>query len=442
MKKIIGIVFGVTVLASSLFVMGCSKKAESSSSSSENVDKISIMFQGSDAEQAAIKATTERFTKETGISVELLYTPHDSYTSKLAGYYAGNKLPDVISIDGPNLASLVWSGYVTGVEPYIDADIFADMTESNKSQCVYPIDNKYYAIGQADSTVLLFANKKYLNAVGARIPTSVADAWTVQEFDEILGKLAALDEVTWPLDLMWSWNIAGSEWGTYAFYETLVSAGTDIINRDTWTAEGTLNNSKAVEVLSYFQKWNKNGWIVPKSAGDNTLYNDKRQSAIAWNGNWSYSAMSTNMGDDLVAIPLPNFGTGTRSPNATWIWGIAKTSSEAKKVAAGKLLSFMMKDTQFLDDLIPTGSFPALKTFAARCTDYTDPTKMAIAYEQAEHAVARPAHPAYPIITMEFSNAFESILNGADIQATLNKAAKAIDDDIADNDGYPPFGNK
>ncbi|HAH61559.1 MAG TPA: ABC transporter substrate-binding protein [Treponema sp.] len=434
MKKLLGAIT-VTVLASIVTLAGCKGKNTVADSG-----KVSIMFQGSDAEQAAIKATTERFTQKTGIEVELLYTPHDSYTEKLAGYISNKDMPDIISIDGPNLASLAWGGHITSIEDYIDKDVIADMTKSNVEQCTYPVDKKLYAIGAADSTVLLYCNRKYLNEINARIPTSVNDAWTVEEFDDILAKLSKLPEVKWPLDIMWAWNIAGSEWGTYGFYECLTSAGSDLIDRTSWKTDGTLNNEAAVKTLTYFQRWNKNGWIVPKSAGDNTLYNDKRETAIAWNGNWAYQAIFAAMGDDAVAVPLPNFGKGTRTPNATWIWGITATSKNKKE--AGQLLSFMMKDTQWMDALKAVGAYPALKSFAARCEDYNDPSKMAIAYEQSNYAVSRPLHPAYPTITLEFANAFESVLNGTDAKAALDKAAKAIDADITDNDGYPPFGKQ
>lgn len=442
MKKLL---FIITIL-SLICVTGCTKKASGDKSAasdgaakSAGKESVSIMFQGGDNEQAAVKGVTERFTKDTGIEVEMLYTPHDSYTEKLASYISNKNMPDIISVDGPNLATMVWGGHITAIEDYIDKDIIADMTPSNVMQCSYPLDDKLYAIAPTDSTVLLFANKSYLEKIGARIPTSVSDAWTIDEFDEILGKLAALDEVRWPLDIGWSMNIAGSEWGTYAFYECLVSAGTDIINRETWKATGTLNSDAAIKVLSYFQKWNKNGWITPKGAGDNTLYNDKHESAICWSGNWGAAPIFAAMGDGAVAIPLPNFGNGTRSPNATWIWAI--TSASTQKTNAGKLLSYMNKDTQYLNELKAIGLYPALKSFAATCEDYNDPKRMAIAYEQSNCAVARPPHPAYPIITLEFANGFEAILNGADVKATLDKEAKAIDDDIEDNDGYPPFGD-
>jgi multiple sugar transport system substrate-binding protein len=427
MKKSLSII-GAAVIAVSLLT-SCGKKEVS--------DSISIMFQGSDAEQAAIKECSERFTEKTGTKVELLYTPHDSYTSKLASFIKNKNVPDIISIDGPVLATLAWSGVIRNIEPYIDSEIINDMTPSNKAQCTYPVDNKLYAISYADSTVLLYCNKTYLDKIGARIPKSVDDAWTADEFDDILTKLSQLEEVTWPLDLMWAWNIAGSEWGTYAFYETLVSGGSDIINRNTWQADGTLNSAESEKVLQYFQKWGTNGWIVPKSAGENTLYNEKKQTAIAWNGNWNYQVCKASMGDDVIALPLPNFGKGTRTPNATWIWGISTDSKNPEK--AGQFLSFMHTDTQFLDAMEENGCYPALNKFAARCESYMDKNQMAIAYEQAKYAVSRPIHPAYPTITLAFSDAFEAILNGADIKSELDKAAKRIDEDINDNDGYPPF---
>ena len=36
--------------------------------------------------------------------------------------------------------------------------------------------------------------------------------------------------------------------------------------------------------------------------------------------------------------------------------------------------------------------------------------------------------------------AIDSAFNGGDVKAALAKAAKTIDDDIDDNDGYAPFG--
>jgi multiple sugar transport system substrate-binding protein len=50
--------------------------------------------------------------------------------------------------------------------------------------------------------------------------------------------------------------------------------------------------------------------------------------------------------------------------------------------------------------------------------------------------VPRTISPAWPFINTTFSQAVQSIWDGADPQEALTKAAKAIDQDYADNNGY------
>jgi multiple sugar transport system substrate-binding protein len=165
-KRIFISLLAVLMACSAVFAGGQGEAAPS--------NKVSIMFQGPDTEQAAIRDSARRFTDATSIEVELLFTPHDSYTEKLAGYISAKQLPDVIQLDAPNLSNLVWSGYIEEIAPHISDALVADMTLSNKAQCTYPIDGKLYAISQIDSTVLLYANKTYLERWGPVFP----DRWT------------------------------------------------------------------------------------------------------------------------------------------------------------------------------------------------------------------------------------------------------------------------
>ena len=50
--------------------------------------------------------------------------------------------------------------------------------------------------------------------------------------------------------------------------------------------------------------------------------------------------------------------------------------------------------------------------------------------------VPRTISAAWPVINDTFSKAFWAIWQGGDAQTELDKAAKAIDLDYADNDGY------
>jgi len=427
MKRMMVLV--LVVLSSAMVFAGGQEEADSS---------VSVMFQGGEPEVAAVTAALERFTAATGIEVEPLYTPHNVYSERLAGYINSGNMPDVLQFDGPGLFNYVWSGHVAPIAGHITAGAIDDMTASSIAMTTYPLDGELYAASHQDSTVLLYGNRSYLEKVGARIPTSIDDPWTGEEFNRILADLAELDEVTWPLDIMAAYGTR-TEWATFGFSPIVQSFGADLINRTTWQADGTINSRAAISALEMVQRWNENGWIVPASAGDNQLFNEDRAAALAWSGHWFWPAAYDALGDDLVAIPLPDFGTGAVSPNGSWVWTISEASE--KKDLAGQLISFLLSDEEFLADLRDLAVFPGLKSFLAMSDVFTDPDRMAIASAQSATAVSRPPHPAYPVITQAFFTAFDDILGGADVKRALDNAAAAIDEDIADNEGYPPFGN-
>ena len=326
------------------------------------------------------------------------------------------------------------------IDALIDKALLDDLTASNISQGTYPPDKKLYATSLIDSTVVIYASKKQLEALKVRIPKGVDDAWTGDEFQALLKTLSTQPGVKWPIDLFRAYGTK-TEWLPYAFEPILVSSGCDLINRETWKAGGTFDSKACIDAMAMMGGWVKNGWVVPQSAGGNQFYANGRPAALAWGGFWFYSEAVKAMGDDLIVLPLPKFGAKGASPNGTWIFAISKTASDPK--LAGKFLSFMIEDQKYQAAYRDHSGFPGLKSFAAASPLYAPGGAMAVAFEQASKtAVPRPLHPAYPAITLAAQVAINNIFDGADPKAELTKAAKAIDADIADNDGYPPFGQK
>jgi multiple sugar transport system substrate-binding protein len=397
--------------------------------------KISVMFQATGAEGESFKALFDRFTRDTGIKVEPMFIPHDTYFEKFSANVAAKRVADVMQLDAPFLANFVWNGYLSPLDGLVDAKIIADLTPSSVYQGTYPIDGRLYALGNADSTVLLYGSKKLLKAAGVRIPTGLKDAWTKAEFDAALDKLAKVPGVKWPLDIMRAYGVK-TEWATYAFQPVFESFGGKLIDPKTWKASGALDSPESVAAATEIQSWVKKGYVVPASSGTNALQRDQDKCALAWCGNWGWNDYYSIMKDDLVAIPLPNFGKGVKSPNGTWIWAITKSSRNPK--AAAKFLNYLATDKQFIKE--SPGAFPGLKAWAAEMPAYTDPAKMKVAFDQSTVAVPRPVYPGYPVLTASFQTALDNILSGADPKAELTKAAAAIDQDGADHDGYPPFG--
>ena len=400
-------------------------------------EKISVMFQQTGPGAEALKGLFDRFTKATGIKVEPQYVPHDTYFEKFTANVAAKRVADVMELDAPFLANFVWNGYLVPLQGMIAQKVIDDLTPSSVYQGTYPIDDRLYALGNTDSTVLLYGSKKLLKAAGVRIPTSIKDAWTKAEFNAALDKLAKVPGVKWPLDIYRAYGVK-SEWATYAFQPVIESFGGKLIDLKTYRAAGALDSAESVAALTEIQGWVKKGYVVPASSGTNALYRDADKCALAWGGNWIWSEAYPIMKDDLVAIPLPNFGTGVKSPNGTWIWAMTKSSRNPK--AAAKFLNFLATDKEYIKGCNAAGAFPGMKTWAAAMPIFTDPTKMKVAFDQSNVAVPRPVYPGYPVLTASFMTALDNILSGADPKTELSKAAAAIDQDGADHDGYPPFG--
>ena len=401
---------------------------------------IQVMHQGDPGFVAAYGKVAERFeAANPDVDIQFIYAPHDAYNEKFSAAVMAKQLPDVMELDAPFLANYVWSGYLQPIKPLIDKDLLDDMTESNIAQGTYPIDKDLYAIGLTDSSVVLYGNKKYLEAIGARIPKSVDDAWTREEFETYLEKLSKLDGVKWPIDTFRGYGIK-TEWITYAYGPILQSAGCDLIDRKAWKSEGTLDSDACVDALAMMQKWVKNGWVVPQSAGTNQFFAEGNPAALALGGHWVYAEAAATMKDNIVVLPLPKFGAKGASPNGTWIWAITKTSKHPD--IAAKFISFLLKDKEYRAYVASQSGYPGLKSFAAESPLYANGGPMAIAFEQASKtAVSRPPHPAYPTITSAFMQAVDEAFNGGDPKEALTSAAKKIDEDIEDNGGYPPFGD-
>lgn len=399
---------------------------------------VHVMHQGDPGWVKAYGDVAKRFEEANpDVDIELIYAPHDAYNEKFSAAVMSKQLPDVMELDAPFLANYVWSGYLQPIKPLVDQDLLDDMTESNISQGTYPIDKELYALGLTDSSVVLYGNKKYLEAIGARIPKSVDDAWTREEFEGYLEKLSKLEGVKWPIDTFRGYGIK-TEWITYAYGPLLESAGCDLIDRKTWTAGGTLDSEACVKALTMMQTWVKNGWVVPTSSGTNQFYAEGQPAALAMGGHWFYAEAAAAMKDNIVVMPLPKIGEKGVSPNGTWIWAISATSENPD--IAGKFLSFMLKDKDYREYAKTQSAYPGLKSFAAESPLYAEGGPLAVAFEQASKtAIARPPHPAYPTITSAFMQAVDKIFNGGDVQEALTAAAKKIDEDIEDNAGYPPF---
>ena len=84
----------------------------------------------------------------------------------------------------------------------------------------------------------------------------------------------------------------------------------------------------------------------------------------------------------------------------------------------------------------PPGTTPATEESEL----YAPDGALALFSEQltTDVSVPRPQTPAYPTITTAFATAVQEISEGKDVQESLDEAVAVIDEDIEENQGYPP----
>jgi len=368
------------------------------------------------------------------IKLNLVELPEGDYNQQVQAAAVAGQLPCLLDFDGPFVYNYVWGGYLIPLDDYFTQDELSDFLPSIIAQGTYR-DGRLYSLGQFDSGLAIWARKSYLEAAGVRIPT-VEKPWTGDEFNAALEALAALPQTEYAIDLKMNYApSAPSEWLTYGFSPILQSFGADLIDRQKYeSSEGVLNGPKAVAAMEMIQGWFKKGYANAHAATDDCFTSGA--CALAWVGHWTANDHIQAVGDDLMLLPMPDFGTGPKTGMGSWNWGI--TSACKHPEAAAKVLKFLLEPENIKIMTDANGAIPARisvfeadKRFAPGGLLYTF-----VAQLKAGWGVPRPITAAYPTITTAFSTAFRNIADGADVQTELDKAVDKIDADLKANNYY------
>ncbi|MEU6251530.1 sugar ABC transporter substrate-binding protein [Streptomyces sp. NPDC047043] len=392
--------------------------------------------QGQASEATALQNAVKTFNSaQKKVKVKLTLIPDTDYTKTITATDAA-KLPDVMEFDGPTMASFVYNQKLAAIDDYVSAKTLGNATDAIKAEG--EIDGKHYGLGMYDSGLGIYGNKKLLDAAGIKYPTGLSDDWTAAEFTAAVKKLAAKDSDGKSLDLQESGGYA-NEWGTYGFAPIVWSAGGSLLKDG--KAAGALDTSAVASALKTFQGWKK--YTDPNTDGNAFA---KGRVALSWVGHWMYPAYSKALGKDLVVLPLPDFGDGPKTGQGSWAWGIGANTKNGK--AAGAFLDSLLNDTNVTAMTTANGAPPGTKSVLAKSSLYKQGGPLQLFADQLAKpcgdsditkscvAVTRPVTAGYPTVTAKFSQALSDVYGGADPKGALAKAARAIDQDFSDNDGY------
>jgi multiple sugar transport system substrate-binding protein len=386
---------------------------------------------GQAAERQILQHQVDQFNQQNNsVDIMLTFIPERDYNAQVQAAALAGDLPDILEFDGPYLYNYIWQGHLLPLEALLPAPVIDDLLPSIVVQGSY--GQHLYSVGVFDSGLGLYARKSALNRIDARIPQSAADAWRIEEFNNVLHELAQQDDDGAVLDLKLNYT---GEWFSYGFSPVLQSAGADLINRDTYqNSTGELNSDAAIAAMKHVQNWIQNDLVDPNL--DDAAFVSGRV-ALSWAGHWEYSRYKQAWQDDLVVLPLPDFGQGSMTGQGSWNWGITANCKHPQ--AAAEFIRFLLQTDQVVAMSNVNGAVPGTRSAVQRSATYGEKGDLQLFADQLMQGVAipRPGTPAYPIITTAFQQAFQQIRNGANVEQALDTAAKTIDQDIRDNQGYP-----
>ena len=378
-----------------------------------------------------VKQAADAFNRRQHVyRVEFESSQRRDYANWVHRQAANGTLPCVLDLDGPFLAEFAWPHYLQPIDRFVPRAMRADFLPSILAQGSY--QGKLYSLGQFESGVVMWGNRRYLRAAGARIPTLRAP-WSLAEFEQVLARLKGLKELAHPISFSF-FNGRGNEFFSYGYTPILLGFGGDLIDRAPGGhAKGVLDGPRSVDAVAHLKRWYAAGWAStseqPSDLGEGKI-------ALYWNGHWAYRNSRKALGDDLVLLPLPDFGHGIKTGMGSWNWGIASTCKNPD--GAWAFIAELMTSESILRMTNLNGAVPARRSALRRSPLYGANGPLRLIVQQLElGGVPRPITPAYGTISRAFRAAVDTSVRGGDPQAELSKAAAAIDQHIDAYQGYP-----
>ena len=377
-----------------------------------------------EAYKESVEAFNEKYDGQYFADVEFI-PRNDSgggYSDKINASVMSGDLPDVITVDGPNVAAYASNNIIQPL---------ADLTDEERSAYLDSIidqgtyNGKLYALGAMESSVGLYYNKDLLEEAGIEVPDA-DHPWTFSEFSEILEQLKPLMEEKngYPLDM----TFPVGETSIYYYAPFIWSNGGDFVSEDGLTVDGIFNSPENASVLEYFRSFVDNGYM--SEAPIDKLFESGR-AAFKFDGAWEVNTIYESYPDiNLGVAPYivsDNWDGGRYTPTGSWAY--AATSKATDLEAATELVKWMSGVDSGIRLFEKTKNMPSTYEAYESIDLFEEDENYKALYEQLrDYGHPRPHTPVYPQVSTSFQQALESVgLSGKDAQEELDKSVERID---------------
>ncbi|MDO4453019.1 MAG: sugar ABC transporter substrate-binding protein [Eubacteriales bacterium] len=343
------------------------------------------------------------------------------YSDKINSSVLSGDLPDVLTLDGPNVAAYAKNNIIQPLAPLTEEER-GEYLESILDQGTY--DGKLYALGVMESSVGLYYNKDILEEADIEVP-DLDHPWTWTEFMEILEKLKPImDEKNgYPLDM----TFPVGETSIYYYAPFIWSNGGNLVSEDGLTVEGYFNSEENVETMNYFRQ------IVEKeymSEAPIEFLFESGRAAFKFDGAWEVNTL-------YESYPDLNFGIAPYVVGDEWnkerytptgSWAFAASAGTEKIEGATELVKWMSGVESGINIWETAKTLPSTYEAFEQIEIFQTDENYNMLYEQlSKYGHPRPKTPVYPQVSTSFQQLLESVaLGGKDTQTQMDKSVERI----------------
>ncbi len=361
------------------------------------------------------------------MDVEFTAVPYNEYERRLRIAIAGGKAPDIIGIDGPNMASYADGGSIIALDEYWDKADLADFPEGVIKSVQY--QGKIYAMPLQETGTVLFYNKKLFAEAGITPPATIDSAWSFEQYYENAKKVTRKDAggktLVYGTQPCMDPPSAVHEGMTYNYLMYLTAAGGKAVSDDGKTATGFFDSEATKKVMKLMADLHKEG-IAPKQVIPDGFQTGKIASVVT--GPWMIGTYDKFKDLEWGTAPMARdktYGAGLGS------WEVSITSQSKNPDLAWKFVSKLGgKDTvgKYCEAI---NNLPVRKSVTVSFGD-KEPYKT-VSEGIAKYGTARPALATYPQVSELITQAFNAVAYGEDIDAVVKKYTESINKVLSKN---------
>ncbi len=343
------------------------------------------------------------------------------YSDKINASVMAGGLPDVLTVDGPNVAAYAANNIIQPL---------ADLTEEERQEYLPSIieqgtyDGKLYALGVMESSVGLYYNRDILEEAGISVPDA-DHPWTWTEFLDILEKLKPLMEEKdgYPLDM----TFPVGETSIYYYAPFVWSGGGELVSSNGLSVDGYFNSEETAEAMRFFRTVVEKEYM--SEAPIDKLFESGR-AAFKFDGAWEVNTIYGSYPDIRLGVApyVVSDAWKGQTYTPTGSWAFAASADTENIEGATELVKWMSGVESGIRIWEKAKNFPSTyQAFANIDVFQTDENYRALYRQLERYGHPRPKTPVYPQVSTSFQEVLESAaLGGKDIKTELNKAVERI----------------